>query len=85
MFGYLNVLLASAFMRQGMNDDDARRVLEERDASAFVIANDSVSWHGRSLDTQALRAVRDEAAVSFGSCSFREPVDELQALAPLTR
>jgi len=82
MFGYLNVFLATAFMRHGVNDDDARQILEEQNPSAFVIANDAISWRGRSLDTNALRALREEAAVSFGSCSFREPVDELQSLAP---
>jgi hypothetical protein len=83
MFGYLNVLLATAFMRQGMSDDDARLVLEEQDRSAFLIADGAISWRGRSLDTTNLQALRDQAAVSFGSCSFREPVDELQALGAM--
>ncbi len=83
MFGYLNVFLAAAFMRQGMSDDDARRVLEEQDRSAFVIADNAISWRGRSVDTTALQSLRDEAAVSFGSCSFREPVDELEGLGAM--
>ena len=83
MFGYLNVFLAAAFMRQGMSDDDARRVLEEQDRSAFVLADNGISWRNRPLDTAALQALRNEAVVSFGSCSFREPVDELHALGAI--
>ncbi len=83
MYGYLNLLLATAFMRQGMSDGDAQRVLEEEDPSAFEITNGRIAWRGRSLEADALRSLRDDAVVSFGSCSFREPVDELHALSPL--
>ena len=83
MYGYLNLLLATAFMREGMSDGDAQRVLEEEDPTAFEITSGTIGWRGRSLATETLQALRDDAAVSFGSCSFREPVDELHALSPL--
>jgi hypothetical protein len=35
MFGFLNVFLAAAFMRVGMDDRDALRLLEDGDATAF--------------------------------------------------
>jgi len=83
MFGFLNVFLAAAFLEFGMPDDDARRVLEERDPDSLAITSGSIAWRGNALTAAQLRQARDVAAVSFGSCSFREPVDELHALSIL--
>jgi hypothetical protein len=41
------------------------------------------SWGGRSISTDDIHAARDCVALSFGSCSFLEPVDELRAAALL--
>lgn len=81
MFGYLNVFLAAALMANGLSDTDAIRLLEERDADAFELRADAVGWRGHTLTNDAARRVRESIAVSFGSCSFREPVDELKALS----
>lgn len=80
MFGYLNVFLASALMTEGLSDADAVRLLEERDPAAFEMADDSLAWRGHSLTADAAARARHDVALSFGSCSFREPVDELHAL-----
>jgi len=84
MFGYLNVFVTAALMRNGLTDADAERVLNERDRSRFEITADSIGWEGHSLTPEQLRDVRDRFAVSFGSCSFREPVDELHAISALS-
>ena len=81
MFGYLNVFLAAAFLAQGMTDDDAVRLLDERDPSSFLFRDDSISWSGFTLREAQLRQAREQVAVAFGSCSFREPVDELRSVA----
>ena len=83
MFGYLNVFLAAAFLAQGMTDDDAVRLLDERDSSSFLFRDDSISWNGFALSESQLRQAREQVAVAFGSCSFREPVDELRLVAPV--
>jgi hypothetical protein len=80
MYGYLNVFLAAALMSVGSSDEDALRVLEERDVGAFEISADGIAWRGHSVSAGVLETVRDGIAVSFGSCSFREPVDELRTL-----
>jgi hypothetical protein len=80
MFGFLNVFLSAALLRQGSGDDEAREMLDERDPRAFEPRGDSVSWRGRVLTIAQLATMREETAVSFGSCSFREPVDDLHAL-----
>ena len=79
MYGYLNVFLAAAFLRAGLDEADVLALLEERDPAAIHVEADRIGWRNFSVDTDALRRSRHEA-VAFGSCSFREPVDELRAL-----
>ena len=83
MYGYLNVFLAAGFMTEGMQNADAARVLDERSANAFAITSSAIGWEDFHLTAVQLRRIRSEVAVSFGSCSFREPVDELRALTIL--
>ena len=80
MFGFLNVLLATGAMKAGLSDADAAQLLDERDPGAFAIAPDMIRWRGVALDEEDARSLRDDVMVSFGSCSFLEPVDELRAL-----
>lgn len=77
MFGFLNVFLAATLMRGSLSDDDARALLVESDESAFVIEDQTIAWRDRVADLEAITTTRSRFATSFGSCSFREPVDEL--------
>jgi hypothetical protein len=80
MYGYVNLFLASAFIRKGMAEPEARAVLEESRADAFLFRESGVSWRGNVLNRDDLRMTRSRLFLSFGSCSFREPVDEAREL-----
>ena len=80
MYGYLNVFLAAAFLWNSADDATAAKILEESDPSAIAFNPGGVSWQGNELSTNRLAAARESFAHSFGSCSFREPVDELKLL-----
>lgn len=81
MYGFLNVFLAATIVGAGGARDDAFAILEESDSSAFSFSDDAIVWRGHRFDVEQIRASRAEFAMSFGSCSFREPVDELAVLA----
>lgn len=81
MFGFLNLFLAASFARQGMDADELEELLDERDPGAFHVTDDQVTWSGHTLAVDVLANDRDHFAVSFGSCSFREPLDDLSALS----
>lgn len=78
MYGFLNVFLAAAALSAGAKADEARAILLESDLSAFRFDDGGVAWRDRRLSTEEIAHSR-ELATSFGSCSFREPVDELLA------
>ena len=81
MYGFLNLFLVAAFLRQGMDDADAARLLEETDAASLGFDGDGgVTWCGHRLDAEALVEARARGLGSFGSCSFEEPIGDLASL-----
>jgi hypothetical protein len=74
MHGFLNVFLAAALL------DHAEEILTETDPHAFAFEESHASWRGHSVSTDELRTMRSEFATSFGSCSFEEPIRDLQEL-----
>ena len=80
MFGFLNVFVAAALVAQAADEAELVAVLEERDPSAFAFDDAGLSWRQHRLSTGELAACRASFAVAFGSCSFREPVDDLRKL-----
>ena len=79
MFGFLNVLLATALARSDASLPEIVDALEERDRNALTFDSDGIEWRRRSLSIFELQRARD-SLVSFGSCSFREPVADLRAM-----
>jgi hypothetical protein len=82
MYGFLNVLLAVAALHGGLGEREATRVLEERDAESVQFDERGVTWRGVTFGGLALEAAR-ESMLAFGSCSFTEPMTELQVLGLL--
>jgi hypothetical protein len=83
MFGFLNVMLAAGAVADGRSDAEALALLEEHDPAAFSAAEATIRCRDVTLNEEHARALRDRVLVSFGSCSFTEPVDELRALVLL--
>ena len=79
MFGFLNVLLATAALGSGAGEGVAVALLESRDAGRVEFGAEGVRAPGIDLTVADVARARDSMA-SFGSCSFREPVDDLRAL-----
>ena len=80
MFGFLNLFLASAFLRAGLDEVDATRLLEEGSPEAFRVDEGGISWRDYRLDLKSLSEARTAGMISFGSCSFTEPIADLQSL-----
>lgn len=80
MHGYLNVFLAAAWAAAGLPDEPVLALLEERDPSAFVLDDEGVRWNDHALTRAELSRARERVIMSFGSCSFREPLDDAAAL-----
>jgi hypothetical protein len=80
MFGFLNVFLATAFLSEGLDDPEAELLLQERKREAFRFDDAGVEWRGRRIGIEVIRRIRTRGIVSFGSCSFTEPIGDLESL-----
>jgi hypothetical protein len=75
--GVLNLLAAVSF------EGDEESALAESVPAAFSLDADAFTWLGRGATGAELEQVRRELFHSIGSCSFFEPLEELEALGVL--
>ena len=80
-FGFVNVFVAGALAYTGeVEESSIRELLEENSIDTFTFADDHVLWRKSQLMIDDIEAARDSFAVSFGSCSFDEPIEDLRSL-----
>jgi hypothetical protein len=84
MHGFLNVFVAGVLARAHALDAPAlQAVLEEQDPRAFSFTGDALAWKDRRATLADVEGARTHGVLSFGSCSFEEPRDELKELGLL--
>src|SRR5262245_38133182 len=83
MHGFLNVFLAAAFAQSGMDVDRLVELLEEKSPEAFQFDSGGVTWRDEMIVRGQLRNSRNLLAISFGSCSFEEPIEDLKKIGLL--
>jgi hypothetical protein len=83
-FGFLNVFVSAALAWHLQADAAAlEAVLTDASVEAFTFDNDGLAWRDRRLTSAEIEDARLSFAVSFGSCSFDEPRQDLVRLALL--
>ena len=80
MHGFLNVFLAAAFAQNGLGVEQLTELLEETSPEAFRFEEGCVYWRDEMLVVGHIRNARNLFSISFGSCSFTEPIEDLQRL-----
>ena len=84
MNGFLNVFLAAAFLRQGYQPKLINELLKDKRADNFLFDDDGVLWRREHfLSSLQIENLRVRAAISFGSCSFIEPINDLKEIGLL--
>jgi hypothetical protein len=81
MHGFLNLFLAAAVAKT-MHPDIAvtAAILAAEDPDEFRFGEDALGWREHLITTADAAVVREGFALSFGSCSFDEPVSDLKTL-----
>jgi hypothetical protein len=80
MFGFLNISAAAALVHAGRARNDVIEVLRESSPDAFRFDENGMTWRGDRITLNQLRTMRQTLFRSFGSCSLREPVDDLKRM-----
>lgn len=85
MHGFVNVFGAGIVANlqahaRGLPENVVREILRERDSKNFCFDENGFAWRDvRATNIEIARA-RRELMISFGSCSFDEPREDLRAL-----
>jgi hypothetical protein len=78
MYGYLNLMVAALLSFAGAGGAEARAALLDREPGAVGAEGDSLRWRGHRFNRDLVCRFRRELFLGFGSCSFSEPMDELE-------
>jgi hypothetical protein len=87
MHGFLNVLTAAAIAwetRGSVQLATLATCLADPERANWHFGKNALTWSGDvepvRIELETLRAVRSKFALSFGSCSFEEPIQEMREL-----
>jgi hypothetical protein len=84
MHGFLNLFLMIGFAREGFRPSLLEDVMEEEFDEVFKFYGQSITWRNEHrLNTWQIESLRKKGIHSFGSCSFDEPIADLQKLGVL--
>lgn len=81
--GFVNLLAAAAAARTGVGRSTVEAIVAETEPAAFELSFGRVAWRGERLATGAIEDTRRQSFISYGSCEFAEPVDDLTELGML--
>lgn len=80
MHGFVNVFLAAALLDHGEEVSKVEDLLDESEVANFDVSDDAIVWRGLKVTSAQMRETRERFAISFGSCSFEEPLSDLREL-----
>lgn len=84
MNGFLNLFLATAFARYGFKPAFLEEILEDEFEESYDFDETGVTWRREHfLNNSQLVRAREQNIISFGSCSFEEPIADLQEIGLL--
>lgn len=82
--GFINIFGASMlYAANRLPTEQIIECLEDEDATNMHFTDEQFSWKSYTLSTSEIRALRENRIVSFGSCSFEEPLEGLAGLGLL--
>jgi len=77
MHGFLNVFLTAALLHNGMTVNDTNAFMHRGTVDDVEFTDDHIAWRDYRVSRDELSTIRRRFAIAFGSCSFREPVEDL--------
>lgn len=80
MHGFINLFCAAALLYFGGHRMQAETILKEEDPLAWRMSSDAIAWRDRSWSVSQIDEIRSRFLISIGSCSFEEPIHDLESL-----
>jgi hypothetical protein len=78
MHGFVNFFVAAMLAMRG-EDEKVVECLSGSSVKAFAASDEFVAWRGEKFEREEMERMRTGFVMSFGSCSFEEPMADLRA------
>jgi hypothetical protein len=83
--GFINVFAAGVLsLAHGLAGESVEPILADETSEHFAFTDEGLSWSGLGATLEQITAARHKLVLSFGSCSFDEPRDDLRMLGLLS-
>ncbi|MGI8811759.1 MAG: hypothetical protein ACR2IH_04435 [Pyrinomonadaceae bacterium] len=84
MHGFLNMLVMTGFARESFRPSLLEQIMEEEFEEVFTFRDNGLTWRNdHFLSNGHIERLRANGLNSFGSCSFEEPIADLQSMGLL--
>lgn len=80
MHGFVNFFIAAMTAYEGGNKAKVEEILDDVEHRSFNASVNELEWRGRSFSVELIKEMRERFAISFGSCSFEEPMEEMRMM-----
>ena len=80
MYGFFNIFGAALLLsKHNLSEADLTAIISEEDLSQFAFDGSTFTWKNHQLSGDEIAFARQNVALSYGSCSFDEPREDLVA------
>jgi hypothetical protein len=81
MHGFLNIFVAALLaFKYYLLQEDIEQIVEDENPSNFIFMDSDLKWKSLEISAEEIKSFRAEKVISFGSCSFDEPREDLRSL-----
>lgn len=81
MHGFMNVFAAGILAyTSGLDESEIIEVLTDEDPYEFIFNENGFIWNDTEITNSEIISAREKFMLSYGSCSFNEPVDDLKTM-----
>ena len=82
--GFVNIFTTGILHSlHNLEDEEIQELIGEELSELFTFNQDTIAWKDYAADLTQISEARKNTVLSFGSCSFDEPVEDLVALGIL--
>jgi len=84
MYGFFNIFIGGMITHKfNLEADTLTTILLDENSENFTFDDNGLHWKTYSISNLEIQNYRQESFISYGSCSFNEPREDLQQLGLL--
>lgn len=79
--GFFNVFGGAMLAHvHDLSDEELEEILREEDPEQFMFSEGAFGWNNLTVSTSKIKELRETSYISYGSCNFDEPREDLRDL-----